>query len=106
MEPSVNLEVEVKGVSALEGADVLGLALLAVALGPQLVVGILRELAEAIRSISTGNLTHHRERVVVLEIDDSTLKRRVRLVDNLAVDGALHRTATLRYADLGQNKAA
>ena len=103
---SVDLQIEVEGISALEGADVPGFALLAIALGPQLVVGVLRELAEAIGTISTCNLAHHREGVAVLEIDDSSLERSIRLVDDLAVDGALHRTTALRYGNLWQNKAA
>lgn len=93
-----------EGISALERADVLGFALLATALGPQLVVGILRELAETVGAVGAGNLAHDREGVVVLEIDDSSLERSVGLVDDLAIDGALHGAAALRYGDLWQNQ--
>ena len=104
---SVHLEIEVEGISALKRTDVFGFAFLAIALGPQLIIGVLRELAEAILALGVGDLAHHGERVIVLEIDDSTLKRGAGLIEDFAVNGALHGAAGLREGrDLRQNQAA
>jgi len=85
----IDLQVHDELVLVIEGADGAGVALLAVELRPELVVGALRELAEAEGAAIVGDEALHRKRLVVLEVNDRTLQRGIAFIDNLARDDAL-----------------
>lgn len=96
----IDFEVDVELVLVVEGADGLGAALFAVAFGPDLVIDVLSELAEAVGAFVVGDATLHGERVGVLEVDDGTLDGGVGLVRYLALHDPLHGTALLCHDGL------
>jgi hypothetical protein len=83
----VDLEGEVELFAVIEGADVFCAALLAATLGPNLVVRVLGELAEAVAAVVGGDVTLHGERVAVLEIHGGAFQAGPGFIDNLALNG-------------------
>src|ERR1035437_681811 len=86
--PGVDLQIDVVLVVRIKGTDVLHRALLAIALRPHLVVGVLRKLPEAIRAIVARNIAPDRERMAVLQIDRGALHPNVGFVNDLALHHA------------------
>lgn len=92
----IDLEVDVELAFAVEGTDGLGGALLAVALGPDLVVGVRVELTEAIRPGFVSDIALDRQRTGVLQVDDNAFERSVRFVRDPALNGPLDGAPLLR----------
>ena len=77
--PGIDFEIDEELVFAVEGADGLCAALFAADLGPDLVVGVLSELAEAIGPGVVRDTALYRQRMGVLQVDDDAFERGVRL---------------------------
>ncbi len=73
----------------------MGFAFFAVLFGPDFVVGVLRELAEAVAALVVGDEAFDGEGVVVLEVDDGSVEWGVVLVGDFAFDDALDGAALL-----------
>jgi hypothetical protein len=84
----VDLEGEVVGVLAVEGADALGLGARAVGLRPEFVVDVLAELAEVEVAGVIGDEGLDLERLGVFEVDDRAGDGGIGFVDDLAVRDA------------------
>lgn len=93
----LDLQIDKELVLAVEGTDRLDRALLAVVLGPNLVVGVLGQLPETVITLVVGDEAFHRERVSILQVHDSALQTSVRVVGYLPLHDALHRAALLRH---------
>ena len=92
----IDLEVDQEEVLAVEGANGFGGALFAVALGPDLVVDVLGELAEAVGSFVICDVALDGQRAGVFEVDDCAPEGSVILIHYLTLDDTLHWAALLR----------
>src|SRR5580704_7838120 len=91
----IDLQIDKKLVLVVERADRLHRALLAIVLGPNLIVRILRQLAEPVGALSIGEVALHSQAPAVLQVNHGSFNRSIRTIDNLTLDNALRRPAIL-----------
>src|ERR1700760_2886048 len=81
-------QCEVITLLVVERTDAFIVRLYVVELGPQFIVGILRELAEVELAFFIADKGFHAQAARVLEINDSARQRRVAFANDFSVHGA------------------
>src|ERR1700738_3347909 len=99
----LDLQIDIKKTLAVEGANRLHRALLAVVLRPDLIIRVRRKLAEPVSALIIGEVALHRKTPAVLQIDHRAFNRRIPGINHLALNHALGRPAILREQSSAPN---